>query len=568
MTHSTEWRSGGQARCLPAATFVSRVLGFISAAVLAYTLGTIGVAANTFTIANQLPNNIYAIIAGGLLSAILVPQIVRASKDADGGEKFINRVVTLGIVVFLAIASSRPLLAAPLVHLYAAQQATAGQARGLSAAGLPARDGVRILVPAADLLLRAVQPARRGAERAEGLRAVHLGAGRQQPGRDRRAVAFNVSSASVSAARMPPTGHRAWSRCIAGSATSVSSAQAVFLVLLLAARRTALPSGVPLARGGTRQGRQGRVLDLPDDPHHSARRHRAVESRDARRQAQPVQRRASIRLADLHAAARHHHHLDRDPLFHPDERARASWRLRRPASRPRRIPSHHRVAPGLRVRRAHRRRRPVLRGLLAEPRARSSAMAAVLIAYLVGSVPFSIVFVLQRTFYALEDTARRSCSRPSSRCCSWPACSSSATLARPVIALGIAVVDDRRRHRACSRAAVLLRRRMHGLGAAPVVRSYFAIPVALVPAAAAGVGSIPRSAPSRWLRRLRAVPRQSCRVAVIGVAMAVVYVGVLALLRVREFGDLARRRRNRSCRGSYRKREARRTTRHGPRLVE
>ncbi|MDQ1572539.1 MAG: putative peptidoglycan lipid flippase, partial [Actinomycetota bacterium] len=86
--------SGGVRRAsafLASGTIVSRGLGFVSAVVLANTLGTVNAGSNTFTIANGLPNSIYAIIAGGLLSAILVPQIVRASRDLDGGEKFINR---------------------------------------------------------------------------------------------------------------------------------------------------------------------------------------------------------------------------------------------------------------------------------------------------------------------------------------------------------------------------------------------------------------------------------------------------------------------------------------------
>ncbi|MEJ1230835.1 MAG: lipid II flippase MurJ [Galbitalea sp.] len=116
---------------LSAGTLVSRALGFVSVVVLSGTIGTESAASNTFTIANQLPNNIYAIIAGGLLSAILVPRIVRARLDDDGGEKFINRVITLGVVLFLLITAIATLCGPLLVHLYGAQQ-TAGTSRGLS----------------------------------------------------------------------------------------------------------------------------------------------------------------------------------------------------------------------------------------------------------------------------------------------------------------------------------------------------------------------------------------------------------------------------------------------------
>jgi putative peptidoglycan lipid II flippase len=114
--------AGGIARAsalLASGTLVSRVLGFISGVVLAQTLGSFGTGANTFALANQLPNNIYAIIAGGLLSAVFVPAIVRAGLHDDGGQRFVNRLVTLGIVVFVAAAALATLAAPALVSLYA-----------------------------------------------------------------------------------------------------------------------------------------------------------------------------------------------------------------------------------------------------------------------------------------------------------------------------------------------------------------------------------------------------------------------------------------------------------------
>ncbi len=115
---------------LASGTVVSRILGFISAIILARTLGIVGSGADTFALANQLPNNIYALVAGGVLSAILVPHIVKAGLDKDGGQGFINKIVTLGFVLFLVVAILATLLAPALVALYA-QQGGDG-ARGLS----------------------------------------------------------------------------------------------------------------------------------------------------------------------------------------------------------------------------------------------------------------------------------------------------------------------------------------------------------------------------------------------------------------------------------------------------
>ncbi|HWH26511.1 MAG TPA: murein biosynthesis integral membrane protein MurJ [Pseudolysinimonas sp.] len=112
---------GGMRRAsavLAAGTMVSRILGFASAAVLAWTIGNQNAGANAFALANQLPNNIYAIIAGGLLSAVLVPQIVRAGLHSDGGQRFVNKLVTLGVVIFLLVTLAATLCAPLLVGLY------------------------------------------------------------------------------------------------------------------------------------------------------------------------------------------------------------------------------------------------------------------------------------------------------------------------------------------------------------------------------------------------------------------------------------------------------------------
>ncbi len=104
---------------LGAGTLVSRILGFVSAFVLARAIGITGEGTDAFGLANQLPNNVYAIVAGGLLGAILVPQVVRARVHEDGGQRFVNKVVTLGVVLFVAIALVVTLCAPLLVRLYA-----------------------------------------------------------------------------------------------------------------------------------------------------------------------------------------------------------------------------------------------------------------------------------------------------------------------------------------------------------------------------------------------------------------------------------------------------------------
>ena len=97
-------------------TFFSRFLGLVrSPILLAAVVGMTSPAANAFDVANKLPNLIYMIIVGGLVNAVLVPAIVRATKQSDDdGAAFINKLLTLAIV-FLGGATLLITLAAPVV---------------------------------------------------------------------------------------------------------------------------------------------------------------------------------------------------------------------------------------------------------------------------------------------------------------------------------------------------------------------------------------------------------------------------------------------------------------------
>ena len=98
-------------------TIVSRITGFARLYLLAFTIGT-QLDADLFNNANTLPNTLYILVAGGIFNVVLVPQMVRAMKrDPDGGEAYVNRVMTLGLLV-LAVATLALLLAVPLIlHL-------------------------------------------------------------------------------------------------------------------------------------------------------------------------------------------------------------------------------------------------------------------------------------------------------------------------------------------------------------------------------------------------------------------------------------------------------------------
>ncbi|HEY8721566.1 murein biosynthesis integral membrane protein MurJ [Pengzhenrongella sp.] len=108
---------GRHTTLMASGTAVSRVLGFVKGALLVYAIGLTGNAANTFAVGNKLPNILYLLIAGGVLNAVLVPQVVRAYKRADGDD-FVNRLLTLGAVLLAALAGLLTLAAPLLVSLY------------------------------------------------------------------------------------------------------------------------------------------------------------------------------------------------------------------------------------------------------------------------------------------------------------------------------------------------------------------------------------------------------------------------------------------------------------------
>ena len=89
---------------MAAGTFVSRLLGFVRAILLTGLLGVTAALANdAFATANTVPNQVYNLIAGGLLNAVLVPQITRAVRHQDGGQEFLDRLLTVALVALAAV---------------------------------------------------------------------------------------------------------------------------------------------------------------------------------------------------------------------------------------------------------------------------------------------------------------------------------------------------------------------------------------------------------------------------------------------------------------------------------
>jgi putative peptidoglycan lipid II flippase len=96
------------------ASLVSRVTGFVRQLALVTVLG-LGVVNDSYTVANTLPNIVYELLLGGVLTSVMVPLLVRAqTEDADGGEAYTRRLLTVAGVT-LALATLAAMVAAPLL---------------------------------------------------------------------------------------------------------------------------------------------------------------------------------------------------------------------------------------------------------------------------------------------------------------------------------------------------------------------------------------------------------------------------------------------------------------------
>lgn len=105
---------GRSVRSMAVGTAASRLTGFLRTAVIGAVLGVQGLSL-AYNVANTAPNIVYDLLLGGVLSAVVVPLLVRAAKDDDdGGTAYAQRLLTL-VVLGLGAASVLLVLAAPLV---------------------------------------------------------------------------------------------------------------------------------------------------------------------------------------------------------------------------------------------------------------------------------------------------------------------------------------------------------------------------------------------------------------------------------------------------------------------
>lgn len=118
-SRSSSPSTGRATAILAAGTFASRVTGFLRVLAIGYVLG-VGTLSDAYNYANGIPNIIYDLLLGGVLSATLIPVFVEQfntpqnRSDRGSSDRAVNAVLS-SITVALAVISAALWLLAPWV---------------------------------------------------------------------------------------------------------------------------------------------------------------------------------------------------------------------------------------------------------------------------------------------------------------------------------------------------------------------------------------------------------------------------------------------------------------------
>ena len=167
---------GRASRTMAIASAASRLTGFLRSLAVTAAIG-VALVGNAYNTANTLPNIVYELLLGGVLTSVVVPLLVQAQeRDRDGGEAYTQRLLSLA-VVGLVVTTLLATLAAPLLTvLYSVRRRREGRAD----------HALRVPPAAGDPLLRPRRDDRRDPQHPGRLRPPGLGAGAEQRRGDRR----------------------------------------------------------------------------------------------------------------------------------------------------------------------------------------------------------------------------------------------------------------------------------------------------------------------------------------------------------------------------------------------
>ncbi|WP_169734180.1 murein biosynthesis integral membrane protein MurJ [Hamadaea tsunoensis] len=124
--------AAGNSAIMAIGSLVSRGTGFLRTAMIAAALGGVALGlGDAYTTAQFFPGMVYEFLIGGVLSSVVIPVLVRARRnDADGGEAYAQRLMTLTALV-LGVAAILATLAAPLLTMIYTKSGTGDDYRNL-----------------------------------------------------------------------------------------------------------------------------------------------------------------------------------------------------------------------------------------------------------------------------------------------------------------------------------------------------------------------------------------------------------------------------------------------------
>jgi putative peptidoglycan lipid II flippase len=112
---------------MAAGTLASRITGFLRTVVIAAALGRY--LGDPYNVANTIPNILYDLLLGGVLSSVVVPLLVQAGNDdEDEGTAYAQRLLTIVATTLTVVAIVGVLVAPAIVSLYGSKLAAPDRA--------------------------------------------------------------------------------------------------------------------------------------------------------------------------------------------------------------------------------------------------------------------------------------------------------------------------------------------------------------------------------------------------------------------------------------------------------
>ena len=112
---------GRSAAMMSLLVIVSRITGFVRTWAQAFALGTT-LLASCYTVANNLPNQLYELVVGGMLVTAFLPVYLSCKRRAgqEGANRYISNLLSIILVLMGVVTVACILLAAPLVWVQSA----------------------------------------------------------------------------------------------------------------------------------------------------------------------------------------------------------------------------------------------------------------------------------------------------------------------------------------------------------------------------------------------------------------------------------------------------------------